>query len=182
MQDEPMVEMTLSDANDLDAVVHALGIEESSTTPAEAVAELHAEIELLRCNIAALTARLAALEQAAPEEVVEMAALALRNQPLLVPGTLFDLLCTTTYANDHVIALLLNDTAVNVVAAIAPTLRAQGAAAERERCAALADSACVGLAANGPDCGCGNGRVPVTAYRHACDAIAARIRAGGSGE
>jgi hypothetical protein len=38
----------LSDANDLDAVVHALGIEDSNTTPAEAVEELQAEIERLR--------------------------------------------------------------------------------------------------------------------------------------
>jgi hypothetical protein len=42
----------LSDANDLDAVVHALGIEDSNTTPAEAVEELQAEIERLRARIA----------------------------------------------------------------------------------------------------------------------------------
>ena len=43
-----MVKMPLSDVNDLDAVVHVLGIEDSDTTPAEAVKELHAEIERLR--------------------------------------------------------------------------------------------------------------------------------------
>ena len=45
-----MILMPLSDVNDLDAVVHALGIEDSDTTPAEAVAELHAEIERLRAT------------------------------------------------------------------------------------------------------------------------------------
>ncbi len=40
--------MPLSDANDLDAVVHVLGIEDSDTTPAEVVAELKAEIERVR--------------------------------------------------------------------------------------------------------------------------------------
>jgi len=45
------VEMPLSDANDLDAVVRALGIEDSDTTPTEAVAELHAEIERLRALV-----------------------------------------------------------------------------------------------------------------------------------
>lgn len=48
----PMAMVPLSDLNDLDAVVHALGIEDSDTTPAEAVAELHAEIERLRAIIA----------------------------------------------------------------------------------------------------------------------------------
>lgn len=43
-----MIPMPQSDVDDLDAVVHALGIEDSNTTPAEAVAELHAEIERLR--------------------------------------------------------------------------------------------------------------------------------------
>ena len=43
--------MPLSDINDLDAVVHALGIEDSDTTPAEAVAELKAEIERLRAGL-----------------------------------------------------------------------------------------------------------------------------------
>jgi hypothetical protein len=43
--------MPLSDANDLDAVIHALGIEDSDTTPAEAVAELHTEIERLRARV-----------------------------------------------------------------------------------------------------------------------------------
>jgi len=78
-------------------------------------------------RITALTARLAELECATPEEVVEMAARALRNTPLMVPGTLFDLLRTTTYANNHVIALLLKDAALNAVSAIAALLRAQGA-------------------------------------------------------
>jgi len=41
----------LSDANDLDAVIRALGIEDSDTTPAEAVAELKAEIERLHGEI-----------------------------------------------------------------------------------------------------------------------------------
>lgn len=41
----------VSDANDLDAVVHALGIEDSDTTPAEAVADLHAEIDRLRARV-----------------------------------------------------------------------------------------------------------------------------------
>ena len=43
--------MPLSDINDLDAVVHALGIEDEDTTPAEAVAELKAEIERLRAAL-----------------------------------------------------------------------------------------------------------------------------------
>lgn len=43
--------MPLSDVNDLDAVVHALGIEDSDTTPAEAVAELKAELTALRADI-----------------------------------------------------------------------------------------------------------------------------------
>lgn len=46
-----MVLMPASDANDLDAVVHALRIEDSDTSPAEAVAELHAEIERLRARV-----------------------------------------------------------------------------------------------------------------------------------
>ena len=37
MPPEPTL-IPLSDANDLDAVIHALGIEDSDTTPAEAVA------------------------------------------------------------------------------------------------------------------------------------------------
>lgn len=40
--------MPLSDVNDLDAVVHALGIEDSDISPAEAVRLLQAEIEQLR--------------------------------------------------------------------------------------------------------------------------------------
>ena len=54
----PAMRTPLSDANDLDAVVHALGIEDSDTTPAEAVAELQAEIERLRSSIARLVAAL----------------------------------------------------------------------------------------------------------------------------
>lgn len=52
---EPTVEVPLSAANDLDAVVHALHIEDSDTTPAEAVAELHAEIERLRAEVTRLS-------------------------------------------------------------------------------------------------------------------------------
>ena len=47
----PMILMPQSDVDDLDAVVHALGIEDSHITPAEAVAELHAEIERLRARV-----------------------------------------------------------------------------------------------------------------------------------
>lgn len=43
--------MPVSDIRDLDAVVHALGIEDSDTTPTEAVAELQAEIEQLRARV-----------------------------------------------------------------------------------------------------------------------------------
>lgn len=45
---ETTIEIPISDANDLDAVVHALSIEDSDTTPEEAVRELKAEIERLR--------------------------------------------------------------------------------------------------------------------------------------
>lgn len=45
------IEMPLSDANDLDAVVHALGIEDSDTSPADAVAALHVEIGRLRSRL-----------------------------------------------------------------------------------------------------------------------------------
>lgn len=41
----PSVQMPLSDVNDLDAVVRELGIEDSDTTPAEAVRALKAELE-----------------------------------------------------------------------------------------------------------------------------------------
>jgi hypothetical protein len=47
-----MTYVPLSDAKDLDAVVHALGIEDSDITPAEAVAGLHREIEHLRATLA----------------------------------------------------------------------------------------------------------------------------------
>lgn len=55
--------MPLSDANDLDAVVHELGIEDSDTTPAEAVRELKAEIERLRASEAELRSEVARLER-----------------------------------------------------------------------------------------------------------------------
>lgn len=42
----------LSEIRELDAVVHALGIEDSHTTPAEAVEELKSEIEKLRAMTA----------------------------------------------------------------------------------------------------------------------------------
>lgn len=51
-----MIPMPKSDVDDLDAVIHALGIEDSNTTPAEAVAELHAEIERLRAILGAILA------------------------------------------------------------------------------------------------------------------------------
>lgn len=44
--------MPLSDIQDLDEVVHELGIEDSHTTPAEAVRELKREIEELRAQVA----------------------------------------------------------------------------------------------------------------------------------
>lgn len=49
---------------------------------------------------------------------VERVARAIWTTPLMVPGTLRDLLCATTYANDHVIALLLQDAARAVIAAM----------------------------------------------------------------
>ncbi len=50
--------MPLSDINDLDAVVHALGIEGiEDTTPAEAVAELKAEIERLRAALSVVQSK-----------------------------------------------------------------------------------------------------------------------------
>ena len=45
------MEMTIEDVNNLDEVVHELGIEDSDTTPAEAVRELKAEIERLRAAL-----------------------------------------------------------------------------------------------------------------------------------
>lgn len=56
-----MVKIPLSDANNLDAVVHALGIEDSDTTPAEAVAELHARIECLESQLARSDAAMTAI-------------------------------------------------------------------------------------------------------------------------
>lgn len=44
--------MPLSDINDLDEVVHELGIQDSHVTPAEAVRELNREIEELRAQVA----------------------------------------------------------------------------------------------------------------------------------
>jgi hypothetical protein len=41
----PSIEIPLSDVNELDAVVHELGIEDSDTTPAEAVRALKEELE-----------------------------------------------------------------------------------------------------------------------------------------
>ena len=55
---------------------------------------------------------------------------------------------------------------------------AKAVAAERERCAKVADQVYNSLSASGADCLCGLGRVPVTAYRDACNAFAAAIRKG----
>lgn len=69
-----------------------------------------------------------------------------------------------------------------VISAIAPTLCAQGVAAEREKAAELANSVYISLIGGDPvPCACGNGRIPTQAYRAAVDAYAARIRAGWSG-
>lgn len=43
-----MPEMPIEDVNNLDAIVHELGIEDSVTTPAEVVRKLKAENERLR--------------------------------------------------------------------------------------------------------------------------------------
>lgn len=48
--------MTTADIDDLDSVVHELGIEDSHVTPAEAVRELKQEIEDLRQHLAAAQA------------------------------------------------------------------------------------------------------------------------------
>lgn len=50
-----LVEISLSDMNDLDAVVHALGIEDSHVTPTEAVAALQAELAALKADNERLT-------------------------------------------------------------------------------------------------------------------------------
>jgi hypothetical protein len=47
--------MPQSDANDLDAVVHELGIEDSGKTPAEAVRELHEQLAKARSDAALFT-------------------------------------------------------------------------------------------------------------------------------
>lgn len=41
----PTIEMPLSDVNNLDAVVHELGIEDTHTAPVEAIRALKAELE-----------------------------------------------------------------------------------------------------------------------------------------
>ena len=53
----------------------------------------------------------------------------------------------------------------------------QARADERERMAELAREVANSLTAQGDPCACGNGRVPITTYRHACVAYAEAIRA-----
>lgn len=48
------IEMPLSDVNNLDAVVHALGIEDSHVTPAEAVKMLQDKIDVLQSALSDL--------------------------------------------------------------------------------------------------------------------------------
>jgi hypothetical protein len=50
------IEMPLSDVNDLDEVVHALGIEDRHITPAEAVRSLQTQLETLRGRLAEIQA------------------------------------------------------------------------------------------------------------------------------
>lgn len=57
-------------------------------------------------------------EDAPSDADVERVTKAVRETALLVPGTLFDLLCTTTYANEHSIQLLLQDVARAAIAAM----------------------------------------------------------------
>jgi hypothetical protein len=52
--DPDTIEMPLSDANNLDAVVHALGIEDSNIAPAEAVKMLQDKIEALQTALSDL--------------------------------------------------------------------------------------------------------------------------------
>jgi hypothetical protein len=54
---------------------------------------------------------------------------------------------------------------------------AQARADERERMAELAREVANSLTAQGDPCACGNGRVPITTYRHACVSYAEAIRA-----
>lgn len=63
--------MPLSDINDLDAVVHELGIQDSTTTPAEAVRELNQEIVELHQRLASdITAEREAIANKAREFAV----------------------------------------------------------------------------------------------------------------
>jgi hypothetical protein len=50
-----------------------------------------------------------------------------------------------------------------------------------EDAAELADAVYMRLIADGPDCPCGNGRVPTQAYRTAVDAYAKAIREAAEG-
>lgn len=113
-------------------------------------------------RITTLTGRLAELERATPEEVVEMAYGAYweaRKRNPLDKRAAWEAAIET----------------------VAPTLSAQGAAVEREKAAELANSVYISLIGGDPvPCACGNGRIPTQAYRAAVDAYAARIRAGGS--
>lgn len=49
---------------------------------------------------------------------IKQLAHAIGKTPLMVPGTLRDLLCATTYANDHVIELLLQDVVRTAITAL----------------------------------------------------------------
>jgi len=64
-----MVEMPVSDANDLDEVVRELGLEGSHTTPAEAARELFAAIEAKDAEIAGLRAQLDARKMVSDRDV-----------------------------------------------------------------------------------------------------------------
>jgi hypothetical protein len=55
---------------------------------------------------------------------------------------------------------------------------AKAVAAERERCAKMTDQVYNSLSVSDVDRLCGNGRVPVMAYRDACNACATAIRKG----
>lgn len=57
-EQDKMVEIPAFDANDLDDVIRELGIEDSDTTPAEAVRELKTELERLRATLAGHAVRL----------------------------------------------------------------------------------------------------------------------------
>ena len=60
--------MPLSDIDDLDEVVHELGIQDSHVTPAEAVRELNQEIERLRRNMKELADAADSLLSVTPSE------------------------------------------------------------------------------------------------------------------